>query len=272
LKLTAENLTAGYKEGFHIREINLRVEDGGFIGIIGPNGSGKTTLLKAFTKVLRPERGRIFMDKEDLSNLGFKDAAKKFAVVPQTIAAAYISVEDYVLMGRLPYFGRFQLFETAKDRNAAGEYMEITGITRIKDKFMAEVSGGEKQLAAIARALTQETEILFLDEPTSHLDIKHQIGIMDLLREMNLSKGLTVVCILHDLNLAGEYCSNLILMESGKVFKSGKPKEVLAYKTIENVYDTVVVVTENPVSGKPFVVPVSGKMKKFNPREKRKPV
>lgn len=259
--LKAENLTAGYGDGFHIRDISFQIGAGDFTGIIGPNGSGKTTLLKAFTKVLKPAAGRILLDSEDIRNVGFREAARKFAVVPQAVEAGFISVEDYVLMGRIPYYGRFQLFEGSRDREIAEEYMELTGVSGLRGKFMSEVSGGERQLAAIARALTQEPDILFLDEPTSHLDIKHQVEILDLLSEMNSSRGITVVCVLHDLNLAGEYCSGLVLMDGGGIYKTGKPKEVLIYKTIEKVYDTVVVVTENPVSGKPYVVPVSGKVR-----------
>ncbi len=259
--LKAENLTAGYEGGFHIRDITIQIGSGDFAGIIGPNGSGKTTLLKAFTKVIKPRRGRILFDSQDLNNIGFREAAQRFAVVPQTVEAGFVSVEDYVLMGRIPYYGRFQFFETKKDRTIASEYMELTGVGSLRDKFMSEISGGEKQLAAIARALTQEPRVIFLDEPTSHLDIKHQVEILDLLGEMNSSRGITVVCVLHDLNLAGEYCSGLALMAGGKIFKTGEPKEVLTYKTIEKVYDTVVVVTENPVSGKPYVVAVSGKSK-----------
>jgi iron complex transport system ATP-binding protein len=262
MMIKTENLTAGYEGGFHIRDINIQIGSGDFAGIIGPNGSGKTTLLKVFTKVIKPESGRILFDSEDINNLGFREAAQRFAVVPQSVEAGFVSVEDYVLMGRIPFYGRLQFFETEKDRRIAGGYMELTGVSSLRDKFMSEISGGERQLAAIARALTQEPRILFLDEPTSHLDIKHQVEILDLLAEMNSSRGITVVCVLHDLNLAGEYCSGLALMDGGKIFETGEPKEVLTYKTIEKVYDTVVVVTENPVSGKPYVAAVSGEAKK----------
>lgn len=259
--LKVENLTAGYGEGFHIRNISLQTGAGDFTGITGPNGSGKTTLLKAFTKVLKPVSGRILLDSKDISTIGFGEAARKFAVVPQNVEAGFTSVEDYVLMGRIPYYGRFQFFESARDREIAEENMELTGVAGLREKYMFELSGGERQLAAIARALTQEPKVLFLDEPTSHLDIKHQVEILDLLSHMNSSSGITVVCVLHDLNLAGEYCSKIIMMKEGRIRITGKPEEVLDYKTIEEVYDTVVVVTENPVSGKPYVVPVSGKVR-----------
>ncbi len=259
--LKAENLTAGYGDGFHIRDISLQIGAGDFTGITGPNGSGKTTLLKVFTKVLKPEAGRVLLDSKDIRDIGFREAARKFAVVPQAVEAGFTSVEDYVLMGRIPYYGRFQFFESSRDREIARESMELTGIAGLSEKYMFELSGGERQLAAIARAITQEPEVLFLDEPTSHLDIKHQVEILDLLSHMNSSRGITVACVLHDLNLAGEYCSKIIMMKEGRIRIMGKPEEVLIYKTIEEVYDTVVVVTENPVSGKPYVVPVSGKVR-----------
>jgi len=256
--LKVSNLTAGYKGGFHISDINLEIKKEDFAGIIGPNGSGKTTLLKAFTRVLKPETGKILFNSADMKDLSFRDMAKNFAVVPQTAETGFVTVGDYVLLGRLPYYGRFQLFEGKRDREIADEYMELTGVSGLKDKLMGEISGGERQLAAIARALAQEPKILLLDEPTSHLDIKHQVEILDLLKKMNSERGITVVCVLHDLNLAGEYCSVLMLMDKGKLYKSGGPREVLAYEIIEKVYDTVVIVMENPVSGKPFVVTVSG--------------
>ncbi len=259
--LKAENLTAGYEGGFHIRDISVQIGGGDFTGITGPNGSGKTTLLKAFTKVIKPAGGRILLDSRDIRGIGFGEAARKFAVVPQTVEAGFMTVGDYVLAGRYPFYGRFQFFEGSRDRKIAEESMELTGVAGLREKYMFELSGGEKQLAAIARALTQEPGVLFLDEPTSHLDIKHQVEILDLLSGMNSSRGITVVCVLHDLNLAGEYCSKIIMMKEGRIKTTGKPEEVLIYKTIEEVYDTVVVVTENPVSGKPYVVPVSGKVR-----------
>ena len=265
--LKASNLTAGYEGGFHVRNITLEIKKGGFAGIIGPNGSGKTTLLKAFTKVLKPEGGEIYLNSENLQDLSFRDAARRFAVVRQAVETAYMTVGDYVLLGRMPYYGRFQLFEGNRDRDIAEHYMELTGVAKLKDKLLDEISGGERQLAAIARALTQEPEILLLDEPTSHLDIKHQVEIMDLLKKMNSGRGLTVVCVLHDLNLAGEYCSELLIMDEGTLYKHGKPEEVLTYEIIEKVYHTIVVVAQNPVSGKPFVVAVSGEEKEKTGRK-----
>ena len=252
--LKAENLTAGYEGGFHIRDITIQIGSGDFAGIIGPNGSGKTTLLKAFTKVIKPRRGRILFDSQDLNNIGFREAAQRFAVVPQTVEAGFVSVEDYVLMGRIPYYGRFQFFETKKDRRIASEYMELTGVSSLRDKFMSEISGGENQLAAIARALTQEPRVIFLDEPTSHLDIKHQVEILDLLGEMNSSRGITVVCVLHDLNLAADYCDRLVLLDGGAIYKTGPAEEVLTYQNIESVYKTIVLVKESPATKKPHVL------------------
>jgi len=135
--------------------------------------------------------------------------------------------------------------------------MELTDLWKLKDSFLEELSGGERQLASIARALCQEPDLLILDEPTAHLDITHQVVILDLIKRLNRTLGLTVIMVLHDLNLAGEYCDRLILLKNGQIYKDGSPPEVLTYQTIEEVYRTVVVVTKNPVSGNPYVVLVS---------------
>jgi iron complex transport system ATP-binding protein len=168
-----------------------------------------------------------------------------------------MTVEEYVLMGRIPYRKSFQFFETKEDIEIAHKYMKLTGVLVMKDKFMNALSGGEQQLAAIARALTQEPQLLLLDEPTSHLDITHQVQILNLIRRLSRNLGLTVLMIIHDLNLAGEYCDSLIMMQNGTIRKKGLPVEVLNYADIEAVYETIVVTRTNPISNKPVVFLVS---------------
>lgn len=255
--LDIKNFSCGYKNKFWINDINISLRKSDFVGVVGPNGSGKTTLFKGITATIKTMRGNVFLMGEDIHSLSFKQRALKMAVVSQKIENPDITVADYVLMGRLPHRKQFQFFDNQKDIEVANNYMQLTNILHIKNKNMTELSGGEQQLAAIARALTQEPEILLLDEPTSHLDIGHQAQILNLIGRLNKEMKLTVLMIIHDLNLAGEYCNFLVMMKEGKMKISGTPDEVLNYKIIEDVYGTVVVTQKNPVSGKPAVFTVS---------------
>ena len=255
--LQIEGLKCGYGDKFHISDISFRVRKGDLTGIIGPNGSGKTTLFRGITSELDIEKGEALLDGKDLTEMNQKERAREMAIVTQEIEGANITVEDYVLMGRLPYRSTFQFFETEEDYKIAHKYLELTDVFHLKDKYMYQLSGGEKQLAAIARALTQEPKLLLLDEPTSHLDITHQAQVLNLIQRLNSELGLTVLMIIHDLNLAGEYCDHLVMMNEGKLYVAGKPEEVLTYKAIEKVYNTVVIAKTNPLSKKPVIFLVS---------------
>ena len=243
--------------GFFIRDINLRVASGEIVGIIGPNGSGKTTLLRAATRVLKPMSGVIFLEGENIRRMKTSVLARKVAVVSQSAESGFMTVEEFVLLGRIPYYGKFRFLETKNDLKIARDAMALTDSLKLKDQLMNRISGGERQLALIARALAQEPKLLLLDEPTTYLDIAHQVSILDLIRRLNKNFGLTVVMVLHDLNLAGEYCHRLALFNNGKIHKSGLPEEVLDYRIIEEVYKTVVVVEKNPISQKPYVMAIS---------------
>lgn len=260
--LDIEKLTCGYESKFNISDISFSIEKGSFTGIIGPNGSGKTTLFRGITGSLKPKVGKMLLNGENLSKFSYKKKAKNIAIVTQNIEASFVTLEDYVIMGRLPYHGRFTFFETSEDYEIANKYMKLTNTFHLKDKFMTELSGGEQQLAGIARALTQEPELLLLDEPTSHLDITHQVQILNLLQRLNTELKLSVLMIIHDLNLAGEYCDTLVMMNKGKIHTQGTPEQVLNYKIIEEVYNTVVVTEKNPLSGKPVILLVSDKILK----------
>ncbi len=253
------NFSCGYPS-FSVTDINFKINKGSFVGIIGPNGSGKTTLLKGITNVVKRNNGDVFINNISLSKMSLIERAKNIAIVNQTVDAGQITVLDYVLMGRIPYQSKFQFFESKKDIEIAKRNMELTGVAEYQNKLMTELSGGEQQRAAIARALTQEPKLLLLDEPTSHLDITHQVRILNLLQELNEKLRLTVVMVIHDLNLASEYCDHLILFNKGKIHMQGSPKEVITYKNIEDVYKTPVITQENPYSKKPTIFLVSNKM------------
>ncbi|MFO7871144.1 MAG: ABC transporter ATP-binding protein [Kiritimatiellia bacterium] len=255
--LEVRNLTCGYDEGFKLRNINLAVPDGTITGIIGPNGSGKTTLLKAMTGVLKAGEGGVYLEGRDIRFMKPRGIAKRAAVVSQSVEPVFMTVEDFVLLGRMPHFGRFQFTESAEDRRKAAEAIELTDSGRIRDHLMEHISGGERQLVYLARAIAQDARLLLLDEPTAHLDITHQVGVLDLIKKLNREFGLTVVMVLHDLNLAAEYCHSLALMNDGRLHAVGTPEEVIDYHTIEEVYKTVVVVEKNPISRKPYVLIVS---------------
>lgn len=250
--LNIQNLCCGYPK-FQLSNINIDIPKGSFAGIIGPNGSGKTTLFMAITGTLGIKSGQILLGDKDLRTLSPRVRAQNIAIVSQFIEAGEISVEDYVLMGRIPYHSRFSFFESEEDFGIARKYMEMTDTWQFKDRLMSELSGGEQQLAAIARALTQQPVLLLLDEPTSHLDITHQVNILNVLQQLNQEMGLSVLMVIHDLNLASEYCDRLILVNQGKIHTQGTPEEVLTFQHIEDVYKTVVVTQNNPLSGKPAV-------------------
>lgn len=257
-----KDFSCGYPGRFVLNNISFEMERGLFAGIIGPNGSGKTTLFRGIAGELSTLNGSIVLNGRQTQKMTLKEKARNIAVVSQQIEAGNMTVEEYVMMGRIPYQRQFQFFESEEDFAIAEKYMKQTGINELRDKSMNSLSGGEQQLAGIARALTQEPELLLLDEPTSHLDITHQVQILNLIRRLSEELSITVLMIIHDLNLAGEYCDTLLMMQKGTLRKTGTPHEVLNYLDIEAVYDTVVITRTNPISGKPVVFLVSEKTMK----------
>jgi len=272
--LEIKDLVCGY-DSFTLQDISFSVPKGDFLGIIGPNGSGKTSLLRAITRILKTQKGEIYLQGENLRHLNVNALAKKIAVVSQNTTTHCIPVEDYVLLGRIPHHRRFQFLDSRQDMKIANKCMEMTGTLKFKNKDLGQLSGGERQLVLIARALAQEPELLLLDEPTSFLDISHQVHIMDLIKRLNRESGLTVITVLHDLNMAGEYCSRLLLMKEGHLYKIGTADEVLNYQYIEAVYQTLVVVGKSPVSSRPYIFVVSEHERLKQEQEKipkRKPI
>ena len=237
--------------------LNFSIEGGSFTGIIGPNGSGKSTLLKSLSRVLKPVKGAVLLNEEDLYSLDTRDVAKKMAVVPQETAVNFsFTVKDVVIMGRSPHLGLFQS-EGIKDFEVARQAMELTNTYHLADRLITAISGGERQRVIIAKALTQEPKIILLDEPTSHLDINHQIEILSLLKRLNRENNLTIIAVFHDLNLAAQYCDSLVLMKSGSIFTLGEPEEVLTTDNIKEVYGASVLVRKHPVTGRPSIILLS---------------
>jgi iron complex transport system ATP-binding protein len=252
--LKINHLSAGYYRKDILKNVSLAVNQGDFLGVIGPNGSGKTTLLRLITRVLSPRQGEIDFKGENIFRMNLKELCRSVAFVAQDVATNFsFTVMEVVLMGRIPHLKRLQ-FETRKDIGIAEAALRESDTFDLKEKLIDELSAGERQRVIIARALAQEPALLLLDEPTAHLDIGHQIQILDLLKRLNRQANLTIVMVLHDLNLASAYCNRIVLLDEGKIFKEGSPEEVLTYQNIEAVYKTVVLVNENPVTRKPNVV------------------
>jgi iron complex transport system ATP-binding protein len=260
MMLEISGLSCGYGKRVVLQGVSFAIKRGEFVGVIGPNGSGKTTLLRAITGLLRPFQGTISLEGRETHEMARQELAQKVAVVTQLPEATPpFYVEEFVLMGRIPHWGRFQLLETKQDLDKAERAMALTGIAYARDRTMGELSGGEQQLAFVARALAQEPRLLLLDEPTAHLDIGHQGQIMDLLRQLNREQSLTIAVVLHDLALASLYCQRLILLHQGRLHKIGPPKRVLTKEVIEEVYQTAVRVVKAPGKGSPIILPLAGK-------------
>jgi len=256
--LKIDNVCGGYAGEDVVNNICLDVNAGDFLGLIGPNGSGKTTLLRLATRILQLHKGTIFFGQNNIHTMPLKEFCRNVAFVSQDIGINFsFTVMEIVLMGRIPHLKRMQ-FETKMDFTIAQNALAVTDSLHLKDKMIDELSAGERQRVIIARALAQEPRLLFLDEPTSHLDIGHQIQVLDLLKKLNRSQNLTIVMVQHDLNLAAGYCNRIALVSSGAIFKCGSPDDVLTYQNIEAVYKTVVVVAENPVTKKPNIILVPG--------------
>ncbi|MFH2061319.1 MAG: ABC transporter ATP-binding protein [Pseudomonadota bacterium] len=253
--LTIENLDFRYHKKMILKNISFSTNPGEFVSIIGPNGCGKTTLIKIISKINKPEKGNIYIKGINIQTMSNQQLARHIAVVMQSVEPVTMSVEEYVLLGRLPFLKKYQFFETAQDIALAHKYMELTGILKFKDASINEISGGERQLAAIARALTQEPKLLILDEPTSHLDITHQIQILELISSLKKTLSLSVLTVLHDLNLAAEYSDRLVLLngKNGEIYKTGTCEQVLSEKSIQDVYNTKVKIQKNPVSKRPCI-------------------
>jgi len=256
--LQITELCCGYHETEVVHGVSLSVRAGEMLGIIGPNGSGKTTLLRTASGILQPFGGTVLLEGEDLHRMTTSDVARRLAFVAQDILVDFsFTVREIVMMGRTPHLGRLG-WETRRDLDAAERATKFLDVNHIANRPITEISGGERQRVFIAMALAQEPKLLLLDEPTSHLDINHQVGIMDLIRRMNDEEGVSVLLVSHDLNLAAEYCDRLVLLGKGSIVMTGTPEEVLTEENIKEVYSTSVRLERNPATGRPHVMLMPG--------------
>jgi iron complex transport system ATP-binding protein len=249
-------VTYGYGSDPAVSDISFSVERGEFLGIIGPNGSGKSTLLRLVSGVLPAWRGQIRVDGKPVSAYTRSELCRRIAVVPQETKIDFpFSVTEVVLFGRTPHLGGFG-FEGDLDLQAAERAMARTQTSHLARRAITQLSGGERQRVIVARALAQEPRFLLLDEPGAFLDIRHEVEMYDLLRELQ-AEGITILTVLHDLNLAALYCDRVALLDAGRLAQVGPPEEVLTYATLTRVYGTEIYVHKNDITGGLNVLPLN---------------
>jgi iron complex transport system ATP-binding protein len=253
-KLRLEHIKLAYDKKVILNDISLEVNPGEIMGIIGANGSGKSTLIRGITKYINPVSGDIYIDGDNIRKISSHNLAQIIASVPQnTNLPDLFTAFELALMGRTPHLGLFR-YEGKKDFEIVNKAMEATNTLHLADRYMKEISGGERQRIVIARALVQEPRILILDEPTSHLDINSQTETMDMVYSLSREMNLIVLITLHDLNLAAQYCDRIAILHQGKILKQGTPSEVISSEIIKQVYGADVCVYPHPVNNLPTTV------------------
>jgi len=253
--LQIRNASFSYSDfnDFTLHHISLSVNKSQRVALLGPNGSGKTTVLKLASGVLSPKQGAILLGERDIRDLSRKEIAREVAVVPQYFNIPFaFSVEEIVMMGRTPFIKTFS-DQTERDYAAVKHALDITKMESFKTRSFNELSGGERQRVILAMALAQQPDLLLLDEPTTHLDINHQIEMLKLVNKLNDTKGTTIVAAMHDLNLAAMYFERLIILKEGRIVADGTPQEVLTSRLIKEVFSVSVQVEQHP-SGVPHIV------------------
>ena len=253
--LHALDLTLAYGKRTISDGLSLEIAPGSFTVIVGPNASGKSTLLRALAGLIAPRKGQVLLHGRDLAEHGSKELARLLGLLPQTsIAPEGIRVADLVARGRFPHQRAFDRW-SPRDEEAVASAMASTGVTELSGRLVDELSGGQRQRVWVAMALAQQTGVLLLDEPTTFLDIAHQVAALELFRELNLA-GHTLVAVLHDLNQAARYASHIVVMSEGAIVAHGSPAEVITAEIIGRVFDLPCRILTDPESGTPMVIPL----------------
>ena len=259
MTITAKNLNHSFGENIVLRNVSFHVPKRDFFIIIGPNGSGKTTLMKIISGILKPQNGELKILNRSIDQYHRKALARTIAFVPQmTFADFPFTVTEIVLMGRSPYLGMLGL-EGENDLEIANQAIAFTGLENLAHRKLDQLSGGEQQRVFIARAICQEPDIILLDEPTASLDLAYQVRVMDLMEKLKTEKGITIVMVSHDVNLAAMYADHLLLLHNGHVMCQGLPNEVITYQTLEAAYGCTLLVDESPLGKSPRVTLVPRK-------------
>ncbi|WP_248762985.1 ABC transporter ATP-binding protein [Pseudarthrobacter sp. SSS035] len=255
-RLQARGLSAGYDRKIVSRELSLTIPDGRFTVIVGPNACGKSTLLKTLARLIKPHAGEVVLDGRSISAIPAKELARTLGLLPQSsISPDGITVAELVARGRFPHQKLLRQW-SKEDEAAVTEAMAMTGVTALSATLVDELSGGQRQRVWVAMVLAQETPLLLLDEPTTFLDIAHQIELLELFRELNRTRGYTLVAVLHDLNHASRYADNIVAMKDGRVVAEGAPADVITEELVEEVFGLPCRVIEDPVSLTPLVIPL----------------
>ncbi|WP_379934693.1 iron-enterobactin ABC transporter ATP-binding protein [Enterobacter sichuanensis] len=255
-RLRGENLTLGYGKKIIARDLTVAIPDGHFTAIIGPNGCGKSTLLRTLCRLMTPVEGSVFLDGEQIQRFPSKEVARRIGLLAQNATTpGDITVLELVSRGRYPHQPLFTRWRK-EDEEAVNRAMRATGITDLALQSVDTLSGGQRQRAWIAMVLAQETAIMLLDEPTTWLDISHQIDLLELLSELNRTQGYTLAAVLHDLNQACRYATHLIALRDGEIVAQGAPKEIVTPELIARIYGMRCMIIDDPVAGTPLVVPL----------------
>ena len=256
-RLGAESVTVGYGGDPVVRDLTLDIPDGQVTAIVGPNGCGKSTLLRSLARLLKPSDGRVRLDGQAIGAVSTREVSRRLALLPQRpIAPDGLLVRDLVGRGRHPHQRWFRQWSPS-DEHVVGAALRMTDTWDLRDRALDELSGGQRQRAWIAMTLAQDTDLLLLDEPTTFLDLAHQVEVLDLVTRLNRERGRTVVMVLHDLNLAARYSDLVVVMKDGGVVAQGSPRAVFTEALLEDVFGLRADVLDDPRSGLPVVVPVS---------------
>lgn len=264
-RLCADGVRLAYDDHVVVDGLDLSIPDGEITVIVGPNACGKSTLLRALARLLRPTNGQVVLDGSAIHSMPTKEVARRLGLLPQTpIAPEGILVVDLVARGRTPHQKLFQQWSEG-DEDAVRAALEATGTLDLADRPVDSLSGGQRQRVWIAMALAQDTDLLLLDEPTTYLDITHQIEVLDLVHRLNVERQRTIVIVLHDLNLACRYAHNVVAMRDGAIVTAGAPSEVIDARSVLDVFGLSCEVIPDPISGTPLVVPHDGRFGTSSP-------
>jgi iron complex transport system ATP-binding protein len=265
-RLVAQDVSLGYGDRAVVDSLSCEVPDGQVTVIVGANACGKSTLLRGLARLLRPSSGTVLLDGKAIGSLPSKQVARTLGLLPQNpVTPEGVSVVDLVGRGRHPHQGAFRRWST-EDEQAVAEALELTDTLDLADRLVDELSGGQRQRVWIAMALAQQTDLLLLDEPTTYLDVAHQVEVLDLLADLNETRGTTIVMVLHDLNLAARYADHLIAMCEGRIVAAGPSHAVITEDCVRTVFGMESRVIEDPVTATPMVIPLGRRSRTLNDR------
>ncbi|MDX2229555.1 MAG: ABC transporter ATP-binding protein [Leptolyngbyaceae cyanobacterium bins.349] len=259
--LTTRSLSLSYDQTTIVRDLTLSIPNGKITVLVGANGCGKSTLLRGLARLLKPTQGAVYLDGKSIAQCSTKWVAQQVGLLPQSPTAPEgLTVRDLVAQGRYPYQNWMQQW-SSQDERYVQEALAITDLVELGDRPLDTLSGGQRQRAWIAMTLAQNTPILLLDEPTTFLDLAHQIEVLDLLHDLNQQQGRTIVMVLHDLNHACRYADHLIAMKAGQIFAAGAPQRIITTDTVQAVFNLHCQIYPDPIAGTPMCIPISAKMR-----------